>query len=81
MNWTAKQGNPQPNRTAGSEHPRGAQFAFSDGSVKFLSENIQHTAAAWVNNANAFDQPNNGAKYGVYQRLFSIADGLLLNGY
>jgi prepilin-type processing-associated H-X9-DG protein len=81
MNWTAAQGNPQPARTAGSQHPRGAQFAFGDGSVKFLSENIQHTATAWVNNANAFDLPNSGAKYGVYQRLYSVADGLLVSGF
>ena len=81
MNWTAAQGNPQPTRTAGSNHPRGAQFAFGDGSVKFINENIQHTATAWVNDANAFDRANNGAKYGVYQRLFSIADGLLMGNY
>ena len=81
MNWTAAQGNPQPHRTAGSEHPGGAQFAFADGSVRFLSETIQHTATAWIDDANAFDRPNGGAGYGLYQRLFSMHDGLVVTGF
>ncbi len=76
MNWTAPEGNPNPHRTAGSTHPGGAQFGLADGSVRFISETIQHTATSWINNANAFDRPNNGAGYGAYQRLFSMADGL-----
>ncbi len=80
MNWHALEGNPNPHRTAGSAHPTGAQFGFADGSVHFITETIQHTATAWINNANAFDQPNGGANYGLYQRLFSIADGLVVEG-
>ncbi|MCA9047643.1 MAG: DUF1559 domain-containing protein [Planctomycetaceae bacterium] len=75
MNWTQPNGNPQPHRTAGSAHEGGAQFVLGDGSVRFVSENIHHTQTAWINNANAHDKPNNGAKWGLYQRLFSIADG------
>ena len=80
MNWTQPEGNPNPHRTAGSDHPGGAQFALLDGSVRLFSETIQHTATPWIDNANAFDQPNNGIGYGLYQRLFSVQDGLLLSG-
>jgi prepilin-type N-terminal cleavage/methylation domain-containing protein len=76
MNWTALEGNPQPHRTAGSNHPGGAQFCLADGSARFVSENIQHTATAW--NANRVFMTPKGQPYGMYQRLFSIADGLQL---
>jgi prepilin-type N-terminal cleavage/methylation domain-containing protein len=81
MNWTAQEGNLQPHRTAASNHPGGAQFALIDGSVRFVSETIQHTAAPWIDNPNAFDRPNNGAGYGLYQRLFSVDDGLVIGNY
>lgn len=73
MNWTAPQGNPQPARTAASNHPSGAMFCLADGSVRFVSENIQHTATAW--NANQVFATPQGQPYGMYQRLFSIWDG------
>jgi prepilin-type N-terminal cleavage/methylation domain-containing protein/prepilin-type processing-associated H-X9-DG protein len=74
INWTAPEGNPQPHRTAASNHPSGVMFAMADGSVRFVSENIQHTATAWVNESQAFTTPQ-GQPYGLYQRLFSIWDG------
>jgi prepilin-type N-terminal cleavage/methylation domain-containing protein len=80
MNWTQPEGNPQPHRTAGSNHPSGAQFALADGSARFVSENIQHTATAWINNQKAF-LTNKNVPYGMYQRLFSIADGLQMTEY
>jgi len=73
MNWTAAEGNPQPHRTAASNHPAGALFCLADGSVRFVSENIQHTATAW-NASQVFSTPQ-GQPYGLYQRLFSTHDG------
>jgi len=81
MNWTFREGNPNPHRTASSNHPGGAQFALVDGSVRFISETIQHTATAWIDNANAFDRPNNGVGYGLYQRLYSVDDNLVIGNY
>lgn len=74
MNWTTAQGNPQPHRTASSNHPSGAQFGMADGSVRFVTENINHTASAWSGVGGAF-KTTQGQPYGTYQRLFSIADG------
>lgn len=74
INWTQPEGNPQPHRTAGSNHPGGAMFCFVDGSVKFITDTIQHTSTAW-NSSNPYDNQNQGANYGAYQRMFSIADG------
>lgn len=82
MNWTQPEGNPQPSRTASSMHPSGAQFAMADGSVRFVAETIQHTATAWINNANAYwEDLANNVPYGVYQRLFSIADGHVMGDF
>ena len=77
INWTAAEGNAQPHRTASSFHVGGAQFAFADGSVRFISENIEHTATAWIANA-AYLQSVGGKPYGTYQRLYSVSDGQVL---
>ena len=79
MNWTWHEGNPQPHRTAGSDHTGGAMFGFGDGSVHFLSENIDHTASGWINNANAYLQSRGGLPYGTFQRLFSVSDGQVVD--
>jgi prepilin-type processing-associated H-X9-DG protein len=81
INFSTAQGNVDGTavRTAGSEHVGGAQFVFVDGSVHFISENIYHTGHVWIDNANAFDRPNQGLGYGTYQRLFSVNDDLVLS--
>jgi prepilin-type N-terminal cleavage/methylation domain-containing protein/prepilin-type processing-associated H-X9-DG protein len=63
-----------------SPHEGGVQFLFGDGSVRFVSENIQHTAFLW-NAANPFDRNNGGVGYGTYQRLCSRNDGLVLGEF
>lgn len=72
------------NRTAGSFHTGGAQFGFADGSVRFLSNNIDHSqsgffaAAPYMRGSTA---PNNTIPFGVYQRLFAVADGQVLGEF
>jgi len=52
-----------------SVHPSGAQFVFGDASVRFITENTEHTATTWANFQT-------GSRLGIYQRLFCIDCGL-----
>ena len=83
MNWVITVAVSSANRTAGSFHPGGAQFAFGDGSVHFISENIDHTASAYFAAApymQGSTAPRNTMPFGTYQRLFAVADGLVVQG-
>jgi len=58
-----------------SQHPGGVQVVFADGSVHFLSENIEsRTCSECGNAAGACNAFNPTADF-VYQRLFNIQDG------
>jgi prepilin-type processing-associated H-X9-DG protein len=74
----------------GSLHAGGAQFVFVDGSVHFLSESIDSRPHTAVNSAGATVNQNQRPAttnerdilvHGVYQRLGSREDGLVVGQY
>ncbi|MCA9190394.1 MAG: DUF1559 domain-containing protein [Planctomycetales bacterium] len=64
----------------GSYHVGGAQMCFGDGSVHFISENIDNSSrqSNATTNSDLYDQANNGADFRTFQRLFSINDSYVV---
>jgi len=63
----------------GSSHPGGAQFVYGDGSVQYLSENIEHRVNSWWPNASGgnLNVANNLGR-ALWQRLNAKNDNLPL---
>lgn len=63
-------------RSFHSTHVGGAHFLMGDGAVRFVSENIDHTATNYVASPSNVNGP-----YGTYQRLAGVNDGQVVSDF
>ena len=73
-------------RAAASMHPGGVNFAMVDGSVRYISESVESTNRTWAQRNtptpnDPYDAARSGLAYGVYQRLWSRADELIVSDF
>lgn len=58
-----------------SSHPGGANFVFCDGTVHFISDNVEFNNSAWTDGMTTLPAGFNYAQLGLYQRLGMRNDG------
>lgn len=63
-------------RSFHSAHVGGAHFLMGDGAVRFVSDNIDHTATDYVASPSNLNGP-----YGTYQRLAGVNDGQVVSDF